>query len=146
MVGVAANSQHLFALYLQLSGQSVDGLVKRVDFVVQIGDAVATGTQLGLQVGDANQEFLLLKSKTSRSILSNDHFRTSPGGPNRNVHGYLLVAVLHRLLQFPLSCAVFLEVDLLQVLDGRGVEVVQFCSERCCQTDVNRDKVKDQMI
>lgn len=60
MVGFTADSEHLFALQLQLSGQSVDSLVKRVDFVVQIGDAVATGTQLSLKVRDANQEFLFL--------------------------------------------------------------------------------------
>lgn len=50
MVSFTADPQHLFALYLQLSGQSVDGLVQRVDLMVQIGDAVATGTQLCLQV------------------------------------------------------------------------------------------------
>lgn len=50
MVRFAANPQDLLALYLQLSGQSVDGLVQRVDLVVQVGDAVATGTQLSLQV------------------------------------------------------------------------------------------------
>jgi len=61
MVGFTANAQHLFALYLQLSGQSVDGLVQRVDLVVQIGDAVATGTQLRLQLRDSSKELLLLE-------------------------------------------------------------------------------------
>lgn len=50
MVSFAADPQHFLALQLQLSGQSVDGLVQRVDLMVQIGDAVAPGTQLCLQV------------------------------------------------------------------------------------------------
>lgn len=50
MVSFAADPQHLFALQLQFSGQCVDGLVQRVDLMVQIGDTVATGTQLRLQV------------------------------------------------------------------------------------------------
>lgn len=48
MVSFTADPQHLFALQLQLSGESVDGLVQRVDLMVQVGDAVATGTQLRL--------------------------------------------------------------------------------------------------
>lgn len=55
MVSFTAHPQHLFALQLQLSGQSVNGLVQRVDLMVQIGDAVATGTHLCLQVGDTDQ-------------------------------------------------------------------------------------------
>lgn len=50
MVSFTADPQHLFTLYLQLSGQSVDGLVQRVDLMVQIGDAVVTRAQLRLQV------------------------------------------------------------------------------------------------
>lgn len=50
MVSFTADPQHFFALQLQFSGQSVDGLVQRVDLMVQIGDAVATGTHLCLQV------------------------------------------------------------------------------------------------
>lgn len=50
MVSFTADPQHLFALQLQLSGQRVNGLVQRVNLMVQIGDAVATGTQLCLQV------------------------------------------------------------------------------------------------
>lgn len=50
MVGFAADPQHFFALVLQLPGQSVDGLVQRVDLVVQVGDAVVTGAHLCLQI------------------------------------------------------------------------------------------------
>ena len=50
MVRFTANPQHLFPLVLQFSGQCVDGLVQGVDLMVQVGDAVATGTQLRLQV------------------------------------------------------------------------------------------------
>lgn len=60
MVGFTADPQHLFALVLQLSGQSVDGLVQGVDLMVQIGDAVAAGTHVRLQVGDTSQELLFL--------------------------------------------------------------------------------------
>lgn len=60
MVSFTADPQHFFALQLQFSGQSVDGLVQRVDLMVQIGDAVATGTHLCLQVWDTDQELLFL--------------------------------------------------------------------------------------
>lgn len=46
VVGLTADPQHLFALQLQLSGQGVDGLVQRVDLMIQIRDAVATGIHL----------------------------------------------------------------------------------------------------
>lgn len=62
MVGFTAHPQHLFTLQLQLPGQSVDGLVQRVNLMVQVSDAAATGTQLCLQVWDANQELLFLQS------------------------------------------------------------------------------------
>lgn len=52
LVGFTADTQHLFALVLQLSGQSADGLVQGVDLVVQVGDAVAAGTNVCLQVRD----------------------------------------------------------------------------------------------
>lgn len=60
MVGFTTDPQHLFALVLQLSGQSVDGLVQGVDLMVQIGDAVAAGAHVCLQVGDTSQELLFL--------------------------------------------------------------------------------------
>lgn len=44
--GLAADPQHFLALELQLSRQRIDGLVQGVDLVVQVGDAVATGTGL----------------------------------------------------------------------------------------------------
>lgn len=50
LVGFTADAQHFFALDLQLSGQSVDGLVQTVDLVVQSDDAVAAGTNVRLQV------------------------------------------------------------------------------------------------
>ena len=63
MVSFTAHPQHLLALQLQLSGQSVDGLVQGVDLVVQIGDAVATGAKLRLQVREANEELLFLEGE-----------------------------------------------------------------------------------
>lgn len=46
LVSFTADSQHFFTLMLQLSGQSVNGLIERVDLVVQVSDAVVTGTHL----------------------------------------------------------------------------------------------------
>lgn len=60
LVGFTADAQHLFALMFQLSGQSADGLVQGVDLVVQVGDAVAAGTHVRLQVRDPRQELLFL--------------------------------------------------------------------------------------
>lgn len=45
---------------------------------------------------------------------------------------HLLVAVLHSALQLALGGVVLLEVDLLEVLDGRGVEVVELCPQGSC--------------
>lgn len=50
LIGFAADPQHFFTLMLQLSGQSVNGLVQRVDLVVQVSDAVLTRAHLRLQV------------------------------------------------------------------------------------------------
>lgn len=73
MVGFTADPQHLFALMFQLSGQSADGLVQGVDLVVQVGDAVAAGTHVRLQVRDPRQELLFLdkmcKKKKVRLLL-----------------------------------------------------------------------------
>lgn len=71
MVGFTADPQHLFTLQLELSGQSVDGLVQRVDLVVQIGDAVATGTHLWLQVWETDQELLFLDEIYTSGMQSN---------------------------------------------------------------------------
>ena len=49
-------------------------------------------------------------------------------------HSHLLVAVLHRVLQFSFGGRVFFEVDLLQMLYGCSMEVIQLCTERCCST------------
>lgn len=67
MVGFTTDPQHLFALVLQLSGQSVDGLVQGVDLMVQIGDAVAAAAHVRLQVGDTSQELLFLDEICERS-------------------------------------------------------------------------------
>lgn len=133
MVGLTTNPQHFFALQLQLPGQSIDSLVKRVDFMVQLSDAVATGAQLPLKVRNANQEFLFLKMSRWITLTWGKIPFTKVRTERFTHHSYLLVTVLHCLLHFPFSGTVFFVVDLLQMLDGRSVEVVQFCSKRRCQ-------------
>lgn len=49
--------------------------------------------------------------------------------------GYLLVAVLHGFLQLPFGNGVFFELDLLQMLDGCSVEVVELCAKGGCKRE-----------
>lgn len=63
LVSFAADPQHFFTLELQLSGQSVNGLIQRVDLVVQVSDAVVTGAHLRLQIRDPSQQFLFLPTR-----------------------------------------------------------------------------------
>lgn len=44
---------------------------------------------------------------------------------------YLLVAVLHGVLQLSFGSIVLFKVDLLEVLYGCSMEVVEFCPKRC---------------
>lgn len=51
---------------------------------------------------------------------------------------HLLVAVLHGVLQIPFGDAVFFQVNLLQMLYGCSVEVVQLRTKRRCRTETHR--------
>lgn len=66
LVCFTADPQHFFTLMLQLSGQSVDGLIQRVDLVIQVRDAVVAGTHLRLQIRDPCQQFLFLHTRKAR--------------------------------------------------------------------------------
>lgn len=136
LVGFAADAQHFFALDLQLPGQSVDGLIQTVDLMVQVGDAVAAGTNLRLQVRDASQELLFLEGTR---VNGAQHKGNLLGWRMlaRPHASYLLVAVLHRVLKLSFGGSVFFKVDLLEMFYGIRVEVVEFCTERCCQRNTS---------
>lgn len=140
LVGFTADPQHLFALMFQLSGQSADGLVQGVDLVVQVGDAVAAGTNVRLQVRDPRQELLFLDKmcekrgeKDVRLLLGKQKKRKIAVDMLRDSSplSYLLVAVLHGVLQLSFGSVVLFKVDLLEVLYGCSMEVVEFCPKRC---------------
>lgn len=135
LVSFTADPQHFFTLQLQLSGQSVNGLIQRVDLVVQVSDAVVTGAHLSLEIWDPSQEFLFLPTRKARrpSGQQEDAFR-------RRKHKvplirYLLVAVLHGALQLTLGSRVLFKVDLLEMFDRGSVKVVEFCAERRCNRE-----------
>lgn len=45
-IGLTAHPQNFFPFELQLFGQGADGLIERVDFMVQIGDPVPSAAHL----------------------------------------------------------------------------------------------------
>lgn len=141
LVSFTADPQHFFTLMLQLSGQSVDGLIQRVDLVIQVSDAVVPGTHLRLQIGNTSQQFLFLRTrKARRSGGQREHAvrrRKHTGGG-----GYLLVAVLQGALQLTFGSRVFFEVDLLEMLDRRGMKVVELCTERRCNRESGRSSAR----
>lgn len=53
----------------------------------------------------------------------------------RSPSRYLLVAVLHRVLELSFGGTVLFKVDLLEMFYGCRVEVVELCTEGCCQRD-----------
>lgn len=126
LVSFTADPQHFFTLVLQLSGQSVDGLIQRVDLVIQVGDAVVTGTHLRLQIRDTSQQLLFLHKARRSGGQQEDAVRSRKHTPGI---GYLLVAVLHGALQLTFGSGVFFKVDLLEVFDRRSMKVVEFCTE-----------------
>lgn len=49
-IGLTARPQNFFPFELQLFGQGADGLIERVDLMVQIGDPVLPAAHLLFQV------------------------------------------------------------------------------------------------
>lgn len=49
-IGLTARPQNFFPFELQLLGQGADGLIERVDLMVQIGDSVLPAVHLLFQV------------------------------------------------------------------------------------------------
>lgn len=128
LVSFTADPQHFFTLMLQLSGQSVDGLIQRVDLVIQVSDAVVTGTHLRLQIRDPSQQFLFLHTKKARRSGGQQEEAVRSRKHSVQIR-YLLVAVLHGALQLPFGSRVFFKVDLLKMFDRRSMKVVEFCTE-----------------
>lgn len=69
-----------------------------------------------------------------------------PPAPTDSCADYLLVAVLHGLVPLPFGGAVLLQVDLLQMLRGRGVEVVQLCPKGRCKSEGRTEVGKEQHL
>lgn len=70
LVGFTADFQHLFALELQLLGQSADVLVQRVDLMIQMDDVVLPASHFLLELRDATQQLPFLRQTHTHTPLN----------------------------------------------------------------------------
>lgn len=133
LVSFTADPQHFFTLELQLSSQSVNGLIQRVDLVVQVSDAVVTGAHLCLQIRDPSQQFLFLHRRRAQEEQGGSVVNKRRTRKRRKqkvpLICHLLAAVLHGALQLTLGSRVFFKVDLLEMFDRGSVKMIEFCAE-----------------
>lgn len=73
LIGFAADLQHLFALELQLLGESADVLIQRVDLMIQIGDVFFPASHFLLELRYTTQQlpFLQHKNTNTRHLRNN---------------------------------------------------------------------------